>query len=54
MVPFIDLKRFEKGFLEKWSSKVSTMTARAEFIGGNEVSILEERLSDFVQVSVSE
>lgn len=51
MVPFIDLKRFEDGFLEKWTSKISTMTAKAEFIGGNEVSTLENRLSEFVQVA---
>lgn len=50
MVPFIDLKRFEEGFLEKWTDKVVTMTSRAEFIGGDEVSTLEMRLSEFVQV----
>jgi dTDP-4-amino-4,6-dideoxygalactose transaminase len=51
MVPFIDLKRFEDGFLEKWSSKVTMMTAKAEFIGGDEVNALESRLSEFVQVT---
>lgn len=51
MVPFIDLKRFEDGFLERWSAKVATMTSKAEFIGGNEVNALESRLSDFVQVA---
>lgn len=51
MVPFIDLKRFEDGFLERWSTKTASMTARAEFIGGNEVNTLESRLSEFVQVA---
>lgn len=51
MVPFIDLKRFEDGFLERWSTKVASMTSRAEFIGGNEVINLESRLSEFVQVA---
>jgi dTDP-4-amino-4,6-dideoxygalactose transaminase len=50
MIPFIDLKRFEDDFLEKWIDKVSGMTARAEFIGGNEVNALERRLSEYVQV----
>lgn len=51
MVPFIDLKRFEDGFLERWSAKVASMTTKAEFIGGNEVTTLEKRLSEFVQVA---
>lgn len=50
-VPFIDLKRFEDGFLEKWSAKVATMSAKAEFIGGNEVATLEKRLSEYAQVA---
>ena len=51
MVPFIDLKRFEDGFLEKWTMKVSCMTSEAEFIGGNEISRLEKRLSEYLQVA---
>lgn len=50
-VPFIDLKRVEVGFLEKWSAKVATMSARAEFIGGNEVATLEKRLAEHAQVA---
>lgn len=49
-VPFIDLKRYEDDFIVRWSAKVATMTSRAEFIGGNEVSTLERRLSEFGQV----
>jgi UDP-2-acetamido-2-deoxy-ribo-hexuluronate aminotransferase len=50
MVPFIDLKRFESGFLEQWASKVAELTSKAEFIGGSEVSAFEKRVSDFIQV----
>jgi UDP-2-acetamido-2-deoxy-ribo-hexuluronate aminotransferase len=49
MVPFIDLKRFEDGFLERWSSKVARMTRNAEFIGGPEISNLETRLCEITQ-----
>jgi len=50
-VPFIDLKRFEVGFLNKWQEKVGVMSANASFIGGSEVSDLETKLKDLVQVS---
>ncbi len=50
-VPFIDLRRFESGFLERWSAKVATMSERAEFIGGNELSTLEGRLCEHAQVA---
>ncbi len=49
-VPFIDLKRFEEGFLEQWSAKVAAMSEMAQFIGGNEVATLETRLAERVQV----
>jgi UDP-2-acetamido-2-deoxy-ribo-hexuluronate aminotransferase len=49
-VPFIDIKRFEDGFLEKWVSKVSELSKTASFIGGAEVSSLEERLSKYANV----
>ena len=45
-VPFIDLKRFEPGFLDAWNEKVSGMTRNAQFIGGAEVSGLEKTLSE--------
>lgn len=50
-VPFIDIKRFEDGFLDALNAKLSQMTANAQFIGGEEVLRLESRLADFVSVS---
>jgi len=44
MVPFIDLKRFEPGFLEKWYGIVSQLSASAQFIGGNQIESLERTL----------
>jgi len=49
-VPFIDLKRFEPGFLDRWNTRVSEMSARAEFIGGPMVSKLETRLQEYTGV----
>ena len=49
-VPFIDLKRFEPGFHEALIAKLSTMIAGAQFIGGPEVSLLEERLRSRLEV----
>lgn len=48
-VPFIDIKRFEPGFLEKWETKVMDMSRNAQFIGGSEVSSLETRLAEFTE-----
>jgi dTDP-4-amino-4,6-dideoxygalactose transaminase len=50
-VPFIDLKRFEDGFLSKWCAKVTFMSERAQFIGGDEVLLLERRLAEITQVA---
>ena len=44
-VPFIDLKRFEPGFLDAWAEKVARMSRDAQFIGGAEVAQLEQALS---------
>ena len=44
-VPFIDLKRYETGFLDSWNAKIAEMTREARFIGGTEVADLEKRLS---------
>ena len=49
-VPFIDLKRFERGFHEALMDKFSAMTAGAQFIAGQEVSLLEERLQSRLDV----
>jgi len=45
-VSFIDLRRFESGFQEAWQRQVAEMSARAEFIGGQSVARLEERLRE--------
>jgi len=47
-VPFIDLKRFEPGFLEKWKEKVAHLSTNASFIGGEEVAVLETSLAKFI------
>jgi UDP-2-acetamido-2-deoxy-ribo-hexuluronate aminotransferase len=49
-VPFIDLKRYESGFQEALNARFSTMTANAQFIGGEEVSRLESRLQEALGV----
>ena len=43
-IPFIDLKRFEEGFLQLWTEKVTKISSTASFIGGQEVRQLEENL----------
>ncbi|MCB1191180.1 MAG: DegT/DnrJ/EryC1/StrS family aminotransferase [Leptospiraceae bacterium] len=48
-VPFIDIKRYESGFLDKWNEKVSVMSKNASFIGGVEVSNLEQSLKDYTK-----
>lgn len=50
-VPFIDLKRFESGFLDRWIEKVTAMSGTASFIGGPEVAKLEASLSERLGVS---
>lgn len=50
-VPFIDLKRFESGFLDRWIEKVTAMSGTASFIGGPEVAKLEATLSERLGVS---
>ncbi len=49
-VPFIDLKRYETGFHQALMEKYATMTALAQFIGGEEVVELERRLQETVSV----
>lgn len=49
-VPFIDIKRFENGFLEEWNAKVAEMSKNAQFIGGAEVANMEKKLSEYNQV----
>ena len=50
-VPFIDLLRFEPDFLSRWQEKVRLLSKSASFIGGAEVSSLEQRLESYVNVN---
>ena len=50
-VPFIDLKRFEPGFLDAWNARVAQMSLNAQFIGGAVIEQLEQRLSVACEVS---
>ncbi len=45
-VPFIDLKRLEDGFLDRWMEKLRTMSENTAFIGGPEVAQLEDTLKN--------
>lgn len=45
IVPFIDIKRYEDGFLDAVNAKFSEMIASAQFIGGDEVQRLETHLA---------
>ena len=49
-VPFIDLKRFESGFLDAVNAQFASMTTNAQFIGGDEVSRLESHLQKLLGV----
>jgi len=44
-VPFIDLRRFEDGFLDAWAARVADVTAGTRFVGGPDVARLEARLA---------
>lgn len=44
-VPFIDITRFEEGFKQRWLDKVDAMSSAAQFVGGEEVATLEQRLA---------
>ena len=48
-VPFIDLKRFEDDFLDRWNKKVAKLSENASFIGGDEVERLEETLTRWTE-----
>lgn len=50
-IPFIDLKRMEPGFHEALMEKYHAMTLCAQFIGGAEVTTLETRLKNELQVA---
>lgn len=44
-VPFIDIKRYEEGFLDALNARFATLVASAQFVGGAEVARLEQRLA---------
>lgn len=50
-VPFIDIKRFEPGFLDSFLHKVAELSSSAKFIGGEEVANLEANLQSHVGVA---
>ncbi len=49
-VPFIDLKRFEEGFIDRWMERVHDLTVNTRFVGGPDVEKLEKRLAADNQV----
>jgi len=44
-VPFIDLQRFEDGYLDRWLDRVRDVTLNTRFVGGADVARLEARLA---------
>lgn len=44
-IPFIDLQRFEDGFLEAWSERCHSVSCNTRFVGGPDVERLEHRLA---------
>ncbi len=44
-VPFVDLTRYEPGFLDRWLDRVREITLGARFVGGVAVERLESRLA---------
>ncbi|WP_193337135.1 DegT/DnrJ/EryC1/StrS family aminotransferase [Devosia beringensis] len=44
-VPFIDIKRYEPGFVDAVTAKFGEMVTNAQFMGGDEVSLLEQKLA---------
>ncbi|MCB1304277.1 MAG: DegT/DnrJ/EryC1/StrS family aminotransferase [Leptospiraceae bacterium] len=49
-VPFIDLKRFEDGFIDSWMEKVRDLSENTRFIGGPEIEAIESTLRDYCGV----
>ena len=44
-VPFIDLRRFEPGFMDRWMDKCRDVSENTKFVGGPETAQLEETLA---------
>jgi len=49
-VPFIDLQRFEDGFLDRWAEKCREITENTRFVGGPDVARFETRLAERLEV----
>ncbi|MEM6795908.1 MAG: DegT/DnrJ/EryC1/StrS family aminotransferase, partial [Acidobacteriota bacterium] len=49
-VPFIDLRRFEDGFLSRWADISARISAHTQFVGGPEAARLEGALQERCQV----
>lgn len=45
-VPFIDLQRFEPGFLDRWAERCAEISANTQFVAGEPAARLEARLAD--------
>ena len=50
-VPFIDLKRFEPGFLDRWYEITDELTRNTQFVGGPRADALEKALSERLGVA---
>lgn len=48
-VPFIDLKRFEPDFMDRWMDRVRDITLGTRFVGGPDVARIEARLAEAAQ-----
>ncbi len=44
-VPFIDLRRFEEDFLDRWAGRCADIAANTRFVGGPDVAGFEARLA---------
>ena len=45
-VPFIDLRRFEPDFLDRWASRCAQLTAETRFVSPPEVGEIEEAIAE--------
>ena len=45
-VPFIDLQRFEDGFLDRWAERSAEISANTQFVAGAPAAKLEARLAE--------
>ena len=50
-IPFIDLKRFEPDFLDRWIEKIRELSVNTRFMGGPEIEQLEKSLAQDCGVS---